>query len=92
MSPVKRVIMVAVSAVGVVLVAFGLFLVGAYAVGIIEIFVEKPADRSWLFWGAGLAVFGVMLASAGVGLILAARSWRRRSRVERGPSAAETPD
>ena len=68
-----------------VLAGVGLFLVGAYLWGVVEIIVEDPADKSWLFWGLGLALFGVMFVGGGIGLALFGRSLGQGS--ETTPSA-----
>jgi hypothetical protein len=59
----------------------GLFFVGAYVVGVVEILVDQPADRSWLFWGLGIASIGGVLLVSGVALIFV---WRK-IRPGRGP-------
>lgn len=59
---------------GVVLVVPGLFLLGAYVVGVVEVLIERPADQSWLFWGLGIALIGVILLVGGVALIFV---WRK---------------
>jgi uncharacterized membrane protein len=65
---------------GVVLVAGGLFGVIAYIAGVIDIFISQPADRSWLFWGLGLAVIGTAMIGAGVGLLVFWRQTRPEGR------------
>lgn len=52
----------------------GLFGIIAYIAGVIDIIVSQPADRSWLFWGLGLAAIGLTLVGAGIGLLLL---WRK---------------
>jgi hypothetical protein len=41
---------------------------------VIDIVVDEPADRSWIFWGLGLASIGLALLAAGIGLLLV---WRK---------------
>ena len=89
-APLRRVLGVAGYALGGVLIAMGVFAVGAYVVGVVDILVEKPADRSWLFWGAGLAMFGLIVAGIGVGLVVAIRLSNRKTRVD-APTAPENP-
>lgn len=55
--------------VGITLTVLGLVLVGFYLVGVAEIIIEQPADRSWLFWGLGLAGFGATISMGGLALI-----------------------
>jgi len=52
----------------------GLFGIIAYIAGVVDIIVSQPADRSWLFWGLGLAAIGLTLVGAGIGLLLL---WRK---------------
>lgn len=66
--------------VGITLTVLGLVLVGFYLVGVVEIVIEQPADRSWLFWGLGIAGFGATVLAGGVGLIAL---WRHLSKAER---------
>lgn len=63
---------------GAALSIVGLFLLGSYAVGVLRIVIEQPADRSWLFWGLALAGIGVMLIAGGVALLVIWRSLRGR--------------
>lgn len=67
-------------AVGVLLIIAGLGGVGIYAAGLIDIIIEQPADRSWLFWGAGFLFFGILALGSGVALLVV---WRNLSRQER---------
>lgn len=66
--------------VGILLVVVGSIGIGFYVAGVIEILVERPADRSWLFWGLGFFAFGLIFAGAGVGLILVSRNSSRAER------------
>ena len=59
---------------GLALTTIGLFGIIAYVAGVIDIIVSQPADRSWLFWGLGLAALGLYLLGAGIGLLLL---WRK---------------
>jgi hypothetical protein len=59
---------------GLALTTMGLFGIIAYIAGVIDIIVSQPADRSWLFWGLGLAAIGLTLVGAGIGLLLL---WRK---------------
>ena len=67
-------------AIGVLLILAGLGGVGIYAAGVVDIIVEQPADRSWLFWGAGFLFFGILALGSGVALLVV---WRNLSRQER---------
>lgn len=67
-------------ALSAVLVVVGGFLAGLYFVGVAEIFVEQPPDRSWLFWGLPLAFIGLGLLVSGVVLAIAMRSVGRKER------------
>lgn len=64
---------------GVILVFAGLFGIGIYAAGVIEIVVEQPPDRSWLFWGLIFLLGGLTCLGGGIGLIYA---WRAMGRAE----------
>ncbi len=55
-------------AAAVLLTAFGVFLIGAYVVGAVEVIAEDAADKSWLYWGLALAFFGVVVLVMGIGL------------------------
>lgn len=67
-------------AVGIALTLLGLVLVGFYLFGVVEIVIEQPADRSWLFWGLGLAGFGATISIGGLALIAL---WRHLKKTER---------
>lgn len=67
-------------AVGVLLIIAGSGGVGIYAAGLIDIIIEQPADRSWLFWGAGFLFFGILALGSGITLLFA---WRNLGRQER---------
>lgn len=56
-----------------------MFAVVAYIAGLIDIIVSQPADRSWIFWGLGLAAIGLALLGAGVGLLIVWRKTRSTS-------------
>jgi membrane protein implicated in regulation of membrane protease activity len=62
---------------GAILTASGLFLLGLYLAGVVDVVIDQPADRSWLFWGLGVAFIGVTLLVGGVALIVV--WWRTRS-------------
>lgn len=64
---------------GIVLTVLGLVGVGAYLVGVVDIMIAKPADRSWLFWGLGIAGPGATLLIGGVGLLML---WRHLKKTE----------
>lgn len=68
--------------VGIVLILVGIGGVGAYAAGVIDIVVNDPADRSWLFWGFGFLGFGLVSLGTGVGLLFL---WRSLGRQEGRP-------
>lgn len=57
---------------GAVLAALGVWLVGAYLLGVLDVLGE--ADRSWIFWGLALVAIGIPAITAGKRLIL----WGRR--------------
>lgn len=59
---------------GILLTASGLFFLGSYLAGVVEILLEQPADRSWLFWGLGIAFIGITLLVGGVALVVV---WRK---------------
>lgn len=63
---------------GAPLAAGGLFLLGGYVVGVVDILIHRPADRSWIFWGLGLAFIGASLLVGGAALLVFA--WKTRSR------------
>lgn len=66
-------------ALGVVLIAVGLVGVGLYGYGVIDIVINKPGDRSWLFWGLPLGIGGAVSLITGIGLLFL---WRYLRRVE----------
>lgn len=55
-------------AAALLLSAFGLFLIGAYVAGAIEVIAEDAADKSWLYWGLALAFLGGVVLVMGIGL------------------------
>ena len=59
---------------GVALTAAGLFFFGLYVVGVVDIVIRQPPDRSWLFWGLGPAFMGITLLIGGIALLVV---WRR---------------
>lgn len=71
-------------AAAILLSAFGIFLIGAYVAGAIEVVVEDASDKSWLYWGLALAFFGIVVLAMGIGL--AWWSWRL-GRQNRGGSS-----
>lgn len=46
----------------------GAFMLGAYIYGVIDLVGTDAADRSWLFWGLGLGLFGAIALAMGVGM------------------------
>lgn len=64
---------------GTVLIVFGSVLIGIYLFGVFEVITEDPPDKSWLFWGLGLFLFGIIGLGAGIGLALLGRSLRSSS-------------
>jgi hypothetical protein len=52
----------------VLLSGLGLFLIGAYVAGVVEVVVEDASDKSWLYWGLALAFFGIVVLAMGMGL------------------------
>lgn len=59
---------------GVLLTASGLFFLGSYLLGVVDILIDQPPDRSWLFWGLGVAFIGITLLVGGIALIVV---WRK---------------
>lgn len=57
---------------GLLLVIVGLWMVGAYVVGVINVLGE--ADRSWIFWGLALVAIGVPAITTGTALVVWGRS------------------
>ena len=53
----------------------GLWLVGAYSWGVINVIGE--ADRSWIFWGLALVAIGIPALGARARLVVWGRSLRR---------------
>lgn len=74
----SRAISIAALLVGVVLTLSGLVLFGIYVGGVIDILIDQPADRSWLFWGIGLAFIGITLLVGGIALLVVWRKTRSR--------------
>lgn len=70
----SRLLTSAALVLGIVLSGSGLIFLGIYIAGVIEILIDQPADRSWLFWGLGIAFIGMTLLVAGVALVVV---WRR---------------
>jgi hypothetical protein len=68
---------------GLGLTLAGLLGVGAYVVGAVDIVLERPPDRSWLFWGLGLAGVGASMLVAGVALLVL---WRHLGKKDEGPA------
>lgn len=64
--------------VGIILVLIGLAGVGMYLAGVLDIVVNEPADRSWLFWGFGFLGFGIVALGSGIGLLILRRNLRRQ--------------
>lgn len=56
---------------GSALCAFGLWAIGAYIWGVVE--VLNASDRSWIFWGLAILFLGVFSTGAGAALIVFAR-------------------
>ena len=61
--------------VGTLMIGVGLWLVGAYSWGVINVIGE--ADRSWIFWGLALVAIGIPVLGAGARLVVWGRSLRR---------------
>ena len=55
---------------GISMTAIGLLGIGAYLLGVADIVINRPADRSWLFWGLSLASIGATVLLGGVGLLI----------------------
>lgn len=64
---------------GIVLTVCGLFFLGAYVAGVIDILIAQPADRSWLFWGLGVGFIGITLLVGGIALLVVWRKTRPRA-------------
>lgn len=62
--------------IGIPLIAMGGYFLGVYLFGVVDIMINKPPDRSWLFWGIPVAFVGLIMLAAGVGLAMTA--WRLR--------------
>lgn len=77
-------IRVAALSLGIVLTLVGLIGIGLYAVGVIDIMINRPPDQSWLFWGLPLAIIGATSLLGGVGLLVL---WRYLRRAEGPPDS-----
>lgn len=75
-------IRVAALTLGIVLTLAGLVGIGLYAIGVVDIMVNRPPDQSWLFWGLPLAIIGATALLGGIGLLIL---WRYLHNTE-GPS------
>ena len=72
----SRLLPVAALTLGILLIAPGLFFLGSYVAGVVDIVIDQPADRSWLFWGLGVAFIGITLLVSGIALIVVWRTTR----------------
>ena len=70
---------------GIILSLTGIAGIGLYAVGVVDIMVNRPADQSWLFWGLPIATIGATALLGGVGLLIL---WRHLARTEDGSNSA----
>ncbi len=70
---------------GIVLSLIGLVGIGLYAVGVIDIMINRPPDQSWLFWGLALAIIGATALLGGLGLLVL---WRYLRNTEGSGSAS----
>lgn len=70
---------------GIVLSLIGLVGIGLYAVGVIDIMINRPPDQSWLFWGLPLAIIGATALLGGLGLLVL---WRYLRNTEGSGSAS----
>ena len=61
----------ALQIVGAGLVLFGVWAVGAYVWGVIEVLNEP--DRSWIFWGLAILFIGIGAIGTGVGMVVSGR-------------------
>ena len=66
----------ALSAVGGVLALVGVWGIGAYAWGVIDV-LDEP-DQSWIFWGLAILGIGIGTLGAGIGAIVLGRALLRR--------------
>ena len=53
---------------GTLLVLFGIWAVGAYFWGVVDVLGES--DQSWFFWGLAILFIGLAAAGVGIGLIV----------------------
>lgn len=67
---------------GIALVVIGLAGVSMYMAGVVDIIIEQPADRSWLFWGFAFVAFGIISLGSGVGLLIVWRNLGRQEKTE----------
>lgn len=70
---------------GLFLSVTGILMIGAYLVGVVDIFIDQPPDRSWLFWGIPIATIGATALLGGVGLLIL---WRHIGKTEKRSSSA----
>ncbi len=61
----------AILCVGVLLTLCGLWAIGAYVWGVLDVLDE--ADQSWIFWGLAILFIGIMALGTGVGLVVLGR-------------------
>ncbi len=64
---------------GLFLTLAGVMGIGVYAAGVIDIIINRPPDRSWLFWGIPIATIGTTALLGGVGLLIL---WRHLGKTE----------
>ena len=55
----------------------GITSVTVYVVGVIDVVINQEPDRSWIYWGLGFGLFGLICLATGVGLMVVARSLRK---------------
>ena len=72
MASTRRILGAIVLGGGVIAVAVGIVLMGAYVVGVIQV-LDEP-DRSWLFWGLAILFLGIALAGIGGRLAILGRN------------------
>lgn len=87
--PWRRVAGVALTAGGVLAIAFGLYFAGMYVWGVVDV-LDQP-DRSWLFWGLAILFLGIGLTFLGAVLVVLGRGLMRSYRGSAGEAGSEAP-